>query len=156
MTDVSPGTLGAVVLRNHRCLVTYLIKVNHDIAFKASAALHILQGQREVDTTCVWDVQVVRVILVPFLDGRKHLVLICANDMHVLKKKHRKWREDKCYPLTWHVSKKGWWRGRDRECFLSWIWKMAMSVNHLFSMSLGDYALRAWWNEIEGCIVPSL
>lgn len=95
MTHISPVSLGPAVLQNHICLVTYLIEVDHDIAFRASATLDILQGQGEVDTTGVWDVEVVGVILVPFLNCCKHLILICANDMHVLKKNTGKWRGKK-------------------------------------------------------------
>lgn len=46
-SSASPGT---GVAQGHTCLVTYLIKVDHDIALRASAALDILQGQGEVDT----------------------------------------------------------------------------------------------------------
>lgn len=79
----SPGT---GVAQDHTRLVTYLIEVDHDIALRASAALDILQGQGEVDTPGVWDVEVVGVVLIPFLDRCKHLILICADDVHVLNK----------------------------------------------------------------------
>ena len=65
-------------------LATYLIQFNNDVSHQTSAALDVLHGQGEVDPTCVWDVEVVRVILVPFLDGCEHLVLIGTNDVHVL------------------------------------------------------------------------
>lgn len=77
--------------------MTYLIEVDHDVALRASAALDILQGQGEVDTTCVWDVEVVRVILVPFLDRCEHLILIGADNMHVLWKDTRSWRGKKSF-----------------------------------------------------------
>lgn len=84
------GTLtaspSAAVAQDHTCLVTYLIEVDHDVALRASATLDILQGQSEVDTMGVWDVEVVCVVLVPFLDRCEHLVLIGADDMHVLRK----------------------------------------------------------------------
>lgn len=66
-------------------LATYLIQFNNDVSHQTSAALNVLHGQREVDPACVWDVEVVRVILVPLLDRCKHLVLIGTNDVHVLE-----------------------------------------------------------------------
>lgn len=69
---------------DYTCLVTYLIEVDHDIAFRPSAALDVLQGQGEVDAPGVRDVEVVGVVLVPFLDGCEHLVLISADNVHVL------------------------------------------------------------------------
>lgn len=97
---------GATVTPEHTCLVTYLIEVDHDIAFRASAALDVLQGQGEVDTPRVWDVEIVCVILVPFLDRRKNLILIGADDVHVLKK-DRKGERKKCFmhTTTWCAPK---------------------------------------------------
>lgn len=100
-SSASPGT---AVTQDHTCLVTYLIEVDHDVALRASAALDILQGQGEVDAPGVWDVEVVGVVLVPFLDGCKHLVLIGADDMHVLNKTQGR-EEEELYKLTWHASK---------------------------------------------------
>lgn len=97
---------GPAVAQDHTCFVTYLIEVDHDIAFRASATLDILQGQGEVNTSGVWDVEVVCIILVPFLDCCKHLILICADDMHVLKQDTEKGRGWRVFlKLTQHASK---------------------------------------------------
>lgn len=67
-------------------LATYFIQFNNDVSHQTSAALNVLHGQREVDPSCVWDGEVVRVILVPIPGpGCKHLVLIGTNDVHVLE-----------------------------------------------------------------------
>lgn len=93
---------------NCPCPVTYLIEVDHDIALRASAALHILQGQGEVDTTSVWDIEVVCVILVPFLDRCKYLVLICADDMHVLKIDTGRWGRRRVLQISLACVQRVW------------------------------------------------
>lgn len=70
-------------------VMTYLIEVNHHIPLQPLATLDIFQGQGEVDPSGVGDVQIVGVVLVPLLHSCKHLVLICADNMHVLGKGKR-------------------------------------------------------------------
>lgn len=48
-----PARPGTAVAQDYTCLVTYLIEVDHDVALRTSAALNILQGQREIDSTGV-------------------------------------------------------------------------------------------------------
>lgn len=69
---------------------TYLIKVYDDIPFQSSTAFHIFQGQGEVNPSGVWDIQVVCVVLVPLLNSCKHLILNCADNMHVLLKEDKR------------------------------------------------------------------
>lgn len=68
-------------------IVTYLIEVYHHIALQVSAALDIFQSQGEVDPSGIRDVEIIRIVLVPFLDCSKHLILISADDVHVLGEK---------------------------------------------------------------------
>lgn len=70
-------------------VMTYLIEVNHHIALQPLTTLDIFQGQGEVDPSGVRDVQIVCVVLVPLLHSCKHLILICADNMHVLGKEKR-------------------------------------------------------------------
>lgn len=65
----------------------YLIKVNNDIPLNSLAAFNVLQGQGEVDPAGVRDIKVVCVILIPFLNGSKHLIFISADNVHVLLRK---------------------------------------------------------------------
>ena len=69
--------------------LTYLIEVNHHIPLQPLTTLDIFQGQGEVHPSGVRDIQVVRVILVPLLYSCKHLILICADNMHILGKGKR-------------------------------------------------------------------
>lgn len=70
--------------------MTYLIEVNHHIPLQPLTTLDIFQGQGEVDPSGVGDVQIVCVVLVPLLNSCKHLILICADNMHVLGKRKEK------------------------------------------------------------------
>ena len=70
-------------------VMTYLIEVNHHIPFQPLTTLDIFQGQGEVHPSGVGDIQIVRVILVPLLYSCKYLILICADNMHVLGKEKR-------------------------------------------------------------------
>lgn len=49
----SPAGPDIAVAQDHTHFVTYLIEVDHDVALWTSAALNILQGQREIDPTGV-------------------------------------------------------------------------------------------------------
>lgn len=86
MMEATANCPGTAVAQDYTCLVTYLIEVDHDVALWTPAALNVLQGQCKIDPPCVRDIEVVGVILVPFLNRCKHLILIRADDMHVLKK----------------------------------------------------------------------
>ena len=84
---------------------TYLIQVNHDVSFQSLAGFDTFQGQGEVDPPRVWYVEVIRVVLIPLLDGGEHLVLIRADDMHVLPGGHSLSRaagEHRLHPRTSH------------------------------------------------------
>lgn len=70
-------------------LRTYLIEVDHHITLQPSATLDILQGQREVDPSSIRYIKVVGIVLVPLLNSCKHLILIRADNVHILGKEHR-------------------------------------------------------------------
>lgn len=64
--------------------ISHLIQVNHAVTTKSSGGFDVFQRQSEIDPPGVGDVQIVGVILVPFLDGGENLSLICAENVHVL------------------------------------------------------------------------
>ena len=72
---------------------TYLVQVDHTVAPEATGSFDILQGQGEVDALRVGDIDVVGVVLVPLLHGSKHLALVRADDVHVLRKRGGRERE---------------------------------------------------------------
>lgn len=70
-------------------IVTYLIEVYHHIALQVLTALDIFQSQSEVDPSGIRDVKIVCIILVPLLNCRKYLILIRADNMHVLEEEYK-------------------------------------------------------------------
>lgn len=70
-------------------VMTYLIEVNHHIPLQPLTTLDIFQGQGEVHPSGVRDIEIVCVVLVPLLNSCKHLILIGADNVHVLGKEKR-------------------------------------------------------------------
>lgn len=70
-------------------VVTYLIEVYHHIAVQVLAAFDIFQSQGEVDSSGIRDVKIVCIILVPFLNCSKYLILVRADNMHVLGEQYK-------------------------------------------------------------------
>lgn len=73
--------------------MTYLIEVNHHVPIQPLTTLDIFQCQGEVHPSGVRDIQIVCVVLVPLLNSCKHLTLICADNMHVLRKENKMLQE---------------------------------------------------------------
>lgn len=71
-------------------VMTYLIEVNHHIPFQSLTTLDVFQGQGEIHPLGVGDIQIVCVVLVPLLNSCKHLILNCADNMHVLLKEDKR------------------------------------------------------------------
>lgn len=63
----------------------YFVEVYHDVALRPAAAHNVLQHQGEEQPSGLGHVQVVGVILVPVLNRRHHLVIICADYLQILK-----------------------------------------------------------------------
>ena len=63
----------------------HLIQVQHLVPPDSPGGLDVLHGQGEVDPSGVRQVKVIGVILVPLLHRSKHLLLVCTDDVHVLR-----------------------------------------------------------------------
>lgn len=59
----------------------YLVEVQHLVPSNAPSGLDIFHGQGEVDSSSVGQVEVIGVVLVPFLHRRKYLFLISTDNV---------------------------------------------------------------------------
>lgn len=72
-------------------LLSHLKYVNENIFLWLLGAANVLQDDRVVDALGIRLVQVICVWLVPLLEGKEDLVLICTHYLHILKE----WRKEK-------------------------------------------------------------
>lgn len=62
----------------------YLVQIQHLVPSDAPSGLDIFHGQGEVDPSCIRQVEVIGVVLVPLLHRCEYLLLIGADDVQVL------------------------------------------------------------------------